>query len=76
MSRKGVIEFASKPQANPVGLAFPQVAVRGSTMLIVYSYSGPYGAPDGQGGVLAYPGARTRTTTAAAALHACVQRGR
>eukprot|EP00775_Hariotina_reticulata_P007431 gene7431-7640_t len=56
VSRRGVIEFASTPQANPVGLAFPQVAVRGGTMLIVYSYSGPYGAPDGQGGVLAYPG--------------------
>jgi hypothetical protein len=38
-------------------------------MLIVYSYSGPYGAPDGQGGVLAYPGEGQRKTWMHSEVH-------
>ena len=44
MKAKGVIEYATPTVAftNPMGLAYPQVAVRGGTMLVVYSFAGPY----------------------------------
>jgi hypothetical protein len=44
MKAKGVIEYATPQVAftNPIGLAYPQVAVRGGTMLVVYSFAGPY----------------------------------
>lgn len=56
-SKHGVIEFVSQGD-NPVGLAAPSVAVRGGSMLIAFSYSGPYNVPMTNGGIKAYPGAQ------------------
>lgn len=55
-SKHGVIEFVSQGE-NPVGLAAPALAVRGGSMLITYSYSGPFNVPSSNGGIRAYPGA-------------------
>lgn len=55
VSRRGVLDYVTN-QANPVGVAYPQVAVVGGSMLIVYSFSGPLGIPDSQGAPKAYPG--------------------
>jgi hypothetical protein len=54
-SKHGVIEFVSQGD-NPVGLAAPAVAVRGGSMLITYSYSGPFNVPTTNGGIRAFPG--------------------
>lgn len=54
-SKHGVTEFVSQGD-NPVGLAAPAVAVRGGSMLITYSYSGPFNVPTTNGGIRAFPG--------------------
>lgn len=56
-SKHGVIEFVSQGD-NPVGLAAPTLAVRGGSLLIAYSYSGPFNVPMSNGGIKAYPGKR------------------
>ncbi|WIA21393.1 hypothetical protein OEZ85_000609 [Tetradesmus obliquus] len=55
VSNSGVLDFAARAKSDPVGLAFPQVAVRGNNMLITYSYAGIRYLPDGSG-TPAYPG--------------------
>jgi hypothetical protein len=55
VSNSGVLDFAARSKSDPVGLAFPQVAVRGNNMLITYSYAGLRQTPDGSG-TPAYPG--------------------
>lgn len=54
-SKHGVIEFVTQGD-NPVGIAAPALAVRGGSMLITYSYSGPYSIPLSNGGIRAFPG--------------------
>ena len=63
--KSGVITYGSGAgeEASPLGLAYPQVAVRGGTMLVTYTYSSYANVPDAlQGvtttGVPAYPGER------------------
>ncbi|KAF8065468.1 hypothetical protein HT031_003069 [Scenedesmus sp. PABB004] len=55
VSRRGVLEYVTN-QANPVGVAYPAVAVVGGSMLVIFSFSGPAGLPDTDGAPLAYPG--------------------
>jgi hypothetical protein len=57
ISNSGVLEFTERAGLNPVGLAFPQVAVRGNNMFITYSFAGTGNIPDGSG-TPAYPGKR------------------
>jgi hypothetical protein len=55
ISNSGVLEFTERAGLDPVGLAFPQVAVRGNNMSITYSFAGTRNTPDGSG-TPAYPG--------------------
>jgi hypothetical protein len=55
VSNSGVLGFAARANSDPVGLAFPQVAVQGGNMLITYSYAGIRNLADGSG-TPAYPG--------------------
>jgi hypothetical protein len=61
VSRRGVLDYITNQQ-NPVGLAYPQVAVVGGVMLVVYSFSGPLGLPGGavDQSIRAYPGGLVR----------------
>jgi hypothetical protein len=63
VSRRGVLQYITE-QDNPVGVAYPQVAVVGGAMLVVYSFSGPKGIPDSNGVPLAYPGQHTAPSQA------------
>lgn len=54
VSRRGVIDQATLNGDNPLGLAFPAVAVREGSALVVYSYSGPHRVPGT--GAMAFPG--------------------
>lgn len=70
-SKHGVIEFVSQGD-NPVGLAAPALAVRGGSMLITYSFSGPFNIPLSNGGIRAYPGKKqAMRKLTLLLLHAC-----